>query len=741
MDTNKPVSVSGSPGSESKWRHEDDICERCRSIDFSKVFPLLKALKASMPKTAVEWTNNPLAQGVFLSDIRDFSPFCRLCFVLQCSRWHFAESSHKVYELRAFSLPKTFSIDLWALWASASETAVWLQLVPRMPTENVRTRVVDAAKYALECGWLACYMTTATPIMLQPQRIPPRFPAASVKKWLGLCRKFHCSVCKTTIHAIRASDLTLIDCKTLQLCQAQPRSQYIALSYVWSVSSRKSVTSDAAPLQDRQLPPWESLSPVIKDSISVTQQLGFQYLWVDRYCIPQRDTDAKLEQIERMDMIYRGAELTIIAAAGLDEHHGLPGVHSERAPQFAVEIGSVTIASVPEERSYFIERSKWATRGWTFQENFLSRRRLFFMDEQVALVCGEMECCEAYAGPEYADSSEEMQHFFEATFRTDKMREYNYITQPTLYEPDLPARSHAWGTVDPLTGLQRLVQAFATKELTYDKDRLCALRGIQKRFESSGRSIYSIQGRSIYSIQGLPIVISSTLSPEDISQSLAAAICWDLRSSDKTQRKPEFPSWTWAGWSGGISFFRGGGFRHRARPHALEFKSGIVLSLQEWAVALEQKQDDRLLMADAHATPIATLRGGDLAHPMVIILDAPDVTEHITFQTIHDWKSVKFFDLHLEIWDSSHTRCTPRFFSDGARAGRISCILLGLTGDDLLFPHRVYAELMILQWSRSDEAQRFAKFTGEWQTPQRQQLKEKLEEKLASMEWRTIRLV
>jgi len=70
----------------------------------------------------------------------------------------------------------------------------------------------------------------------------------------------------------------------------------------------------------RQLP------NTIEDAISVTQQLGFRYLWIDRYCINQQDKTHATQQIEQMGSIYRNSEITIIAACGKDPSHGLPGI-------------------------------------------------------------------------------------------------------------------------------------------------------------------------------------------------------------------------------------------------------------------------------------------------------------------------------------------------------------------------------------------------------------------------------
>ncbi|PMD57269.1 HET-domain-containing protein [Hyaloscypha bicolor E] len=53
---------------------------------------------------------------------------------------------------------------------------------------------------------------------------------------------------------------------------------------------------------------------VIEDAITVVQKLGRQFLWVDKYCIKQWDSDYKESQIQVMDKIYEGAAATTVAA-------------------------------------------------------------------------------------------------------------------------------------------------------------------------------------------------------------------------------------------------------------------------------------------------------------------------------------------------------------------------------------------------------------------------------------------
>ena len=61
------------------------------------------------------------------------------------------------------------------------------------------------------------------------------------------------------------------------------------------------------------LPP--TLPATTDDAITVTLKLGFNYLWVDHFCIDQTDQAEVKRQIGMVDLIYLNAKLTIVAAA------------------------------------------------------------------------------------------------------------------------------------------------------------------------------------------------------------------------------------------------------------------------------------------------------------------------------------------------------------------------------------------------------------------------------------------
>jgi hypothetical protein len=124
-------------------------------------------------------------------------------------------------------------------------------------------------------------------------------------------------------------------------------------------------------------PTLDDLPKVINDSIDVTLRLHLRYLWVDRYCIDQSDEHNKHNQIRQMDLIYANAQVTIIAAAGAGPDYGLQGVRGTlRRYQPNLSIGRLLIASTLPHPKWLVKSSKWATRGWTYQEGLLSKRRL-----------------------------------------------------------------------------------------------------------------------------------------------------------------------------------------------------------------------------------------------------------------------------------------------------------------------------------------------------------------------------
>lgn len=89
-----------------------------------------------------------------------------------------------------------------------------------------------------------------------------------------------------------------------------------------------------------------------------------------------------------MDKVYLCAVITIVAAAGESANYGLPEVSFtlRRAQPYAAVRGQL-LASTMRNSQVAIGSSRWANRGWTYQEGALSKRRLVFTDDQVFFEC------------------------------------------------------------------------------------------------------------------------------------------------------------------------------------------------------------------------------------------------------------------------------------------------------------------------------------------------------------------
>jgi hypothetical protein len=107
----------------------------------------------------------------------------------------------------------------------------------------------------------------------------------------------------------------LIDCLTETIVPAQREYSYVALSYVWGCSAGYD-DEVGSNLRNRHIP------RTVKDTMLVVRHIGMRYLWVDRYCIDQNNSDAKHHIISNTDSIYQYATLTIVAAAGKDAEYG-----------------------------------------------------------------------------------------------------------------------------------------------------------------------------------------------------------------------------------------------------------------------------------------------------------------------------------------------------------------------------------------------------------------------------------
>lgn len=213
-----------------------------------------------------------------------------------------------------------------------------------------------------------------------------------------------------------------------------------------------------------------------------------------------------------MGSIYENAEITIIAAAGKDPSYGLPGISRSRQQQNWAAIDNITLIQRFPSTSSCLKQSTWAGRAWTFQECFLSPRRLIFTDYGITYLCN----CMCVEGDEHT-SSEDWAFRFLGLIPNIDQKSQRPLVEPVYY------------------GL-RVIAEYTKRRLTYDTDALKAIFGILQMFERS----------SVYCIWGIIVPASDHLPPEPCSPGLH----WIHLTS--ARRRPGFPSWSYIGWEGPI---------------------------------------------------------------------------------------------------------------------------------------------------------------------------------------------
>ena len=99
-----------------------------------------------------------------------------------------------------------------------------------------------------------------------------------------------------------------------------------------------------------------------------------------------------------MDNIYKAAHITIIAVSGDSENTELPSVIVPRCSQKSFSANGIQLVCV-FPYGVHARPGTWLTRGWTYQEAVLSRRRLVFTLNQVYFECYAMYCFESWSFP------------------------------------------------------------------------------------------------------------------------------------------------------------------------------------------------------------------------------------------------------------------------------------------------------------------------------------------------------
>lgn len=329
-----------------------------------------------------------------------------------------------------------------------------------------------------------------------------------LRSWYETCLELHdCSSSKP-----RTPGMRLVDTWEMNI-KAAPRSKfkYAALSYVWGTAKQLTALESnyhalevEGNLSQRQVP------QTIVDAIDVVKKMGIRYLWVDALCIIQDSPTQKQAQIESMDKIYRGAELTIVAAAGNHANYGLAGAHQRDTTLAMESIQGVRLMAPPADVNCEMKRSAWFTRGWCYQEWKLSKRLLLFSPRQVYFACQAASFCES----------------IHAQLLPGKL---NPTPQGSDIEFNPVWREWSWSTY------KSRLHEYTARSLTVESDVLNACLGVLNSMRINVKDSF---------VGGVP------------RNTLLRGLLWQPASSIRRRSYSNipFPSWSWIGWVGPTNF-------------------------------------------------------------------------------------------------------------------------------------------------------------------------------------------
>ena len=194
----------------------------------------------------------------------------------------------------------------------------------------------------------------------------------------------------------------------------------------------------------------------------------------------------------------------------------------------------------------------------TFQEGLLSRRMLVFTEHQTSFYCSANSWIEGFGNPDPNAARERK-----------KIRHPHHFFRSSLF---LKSSSWSWGH------LASIIEDYSARKITKEADTLDAILGVTNHIRRSQPTTELLRGLPFYK----PSASETTLldSFEDL---ITAALSWHSCENEDSspQRKPTFPSWTWAGWSGEAEFWLR--YIHETRHRSL-LRNARLESLSEQTV-------------------------------------------------------------------------------------------------------------------------------------------------------------
>ena len=330
-----------------------------------------------------------------------------------------------------------------------------------------------------------------------------------MRHWIARCDT-NDDKCKARETALPTRVLDVRDQEDIRLCETGGQSgTYVALSHCWGLPGKTFITTHDTIASMKAGFAIGQAPATFRDAISITRLLGFRYLWIDSLCIIQRDTADWLREAARMGYVYTNASLTIAAANAKDDNDGFLQPRSDALTSLRIVSSTKNSAQVylqtqvdgmkvePHDAEEPLD-----ARGWTLQEQRLSRRSLRFGSTEMSWDCQCFHLRES-----------RIDAYNPSKISMEVLRPYLTASRPPSY--------YSWYT---------MVFFFNKRLLTYDTDKLPSVLGL-------ATEVARFQNGTYY----------AGLWWED----MASGMLW-FRGWPELKKPSEYlaPSWSWASLNG-----------------------------------------------------------------------------------------------------------------------------------------------------------------------------------------------
>lgn len=372
-----------------------------------------------------------------------------------------------------------------------------------------------------------------------------------VSRWLQECEANHstCASISNTALPARLLDVQAMDDKGtlgLRLFETVNGQQYryICLSHRWGPTTMKTRNTTKTLGYLKEFIDFHQLPANFRRAISLTRELGVQFLWIDSMCIIQEGDGGQDWNIESSKMadIYRGASLTILMAwdddddifttpdpNALDKCLRLTDQRESTlfigTRDYDQKIGG-SFAHIGEFKS----NNSVFTRGWIYQERLLSTKLVTCHREEFTFQCLENDTCECGSPNTTPHPQTEDQKKIIRNKTTHRQHLAGQISRSNFNQKRFQNRWH------------EIVVAYMSLNLTMHEDILSAIAGC-------ARALGVFEGQEY--IAGL---WKATFSRN--------LMWYNVEPPKQTKPRPNIwtaPTWSWASMQSGqnIGYFNG----------------------------------------------------------------------------------------------------------------------------------------------------------------------------------------